>query len=65
MRWPGPGLAAIVRVAVPGPTVVGLLVTEIHAELLMAVHAQFAPVVTVVLALPPAAAAYPVSGRTP
>ena len=51
-------------VTVPEPTVVALLVTAIHAELLIAVHAQAVPVVTAGLALSPSASAPFVSGTT-
>jgi hypothetical protein len=64
MRCVASGFWAIVSVAVPGPTVTGLLVTDIQLELLAAVQAQFAAVVTVTFPLSPAARADLVSGTT-
>ena len=49
------GFAATLKSAPPEPDPVAPLVSVIHAALLAAVHAHPAPVVTVLLPVPPAA----------
>src|SRR5687768_8639125 len=58
------GFAATLKVAAPEPDPVAPLVSAIHAALLAAVHAHPAPVVTVLLPVPPAAVSDCSSGET-